>query len=408
MGKRSPHYSLYKKPIGKNLYWYVRYWDPYQKRYTAHRSTGVEVAGKKGRRAEAEAEAIRMLPIICFNCSRVSMLEYLTSFWRPDSPYFREYEKVHGRKLSAYYPKTHLDVIRLHVAPYPGFQAIGLEKLTPRMIRDWMLWLAERGVSGTRINRAMQAIRVPLRYALSREEVYRDPFTLIKPAHETRTEKGILTQKEVTALIASPARDKCRRLAVLLGVLCGMRLGEVRGLHWDDLDPEAGIIHIRHNWQDMEGIKAPKCGSERDVPLPLAVKQAGESYQGGKSVRPGELIFGRKDGKPLCNGYFRLALIAELAAAGINKVIVQENGKTTMDDSVQRRRNITFHSLRHTYITLNRILGVSDFEIQALAGHKSFAMTERYSHAKQVVDIESARKRIDLLSPRKPPELAER
>jgi integrase len=394
MKRRHADYSLYKKKIGGKEYWYARYWDPHQQRYAAHRSTGVEAAGKKGRRSEAEAEAMRILPTVCFNSSRITMLEYLASFWKTDSAYFKEAEMVRGRKLSAYYAKAHADAARLHVAPYPGFQTISLGKLTPAIIRDWMLWAAERGASGTRINRAMQAIRVPLRYAMLRGEVLRDPFALVKLAYEPRTEKGVLTREEVEALIASPAEDKRRRLAVLLGALCGMRLGEVRGLYWGDIEAEAGIIHIRHNWQDMEGIKGPKNGEARDVPLPSAVKEAGGAYQGTMPVEPGALVFGRKDGRPRCNGDFRLALIAELEAAGIY-------------GHEQRRRNISFHSLRHTYITLNRSLGVSDFEIQALAGHKSFAMMERYSHAKQVVDYDSARRRIDLLSPRKPPVLIE-
>jgi hypothetical protein len=49
---------------------------------------------------------------------------------------------------------------------------------------------------------------------------------------------------------------------------------------------------------------------------------------------------------------------------------------------------------------------MSDFEIQALAGHKSAAMMERYSRAKQVVDYDLAGRRMDLLSAvRKPPGL---
>jgi integrase len=228
---------------------------------------------------------------------------------------------------------------------------------------------------------------------MMRGEVPRDPFALVKQAHEAVTEKGVLTREEAAALIASPAKDKRRRLAILLGALCGMRIGEVRGLHWSDIDPEAGVIHIRHNWQDLEGIKAPKSGEPRDVPLPQAVKEAGEAYQEGRPAAAGELVFGRKDGRPLCNGYFRLGLIADLEAVGIS-------------GEEQRRRNISFHSLRHTYITLSRAMGISDFEIQALAGHKSFAMMERYSHAKQAVDYDSARRRIDLLSSaRNPPGL---
>jgi integrase len=149
-----------------------------------------------------------------------------------------------------------------------------------------------------------------------------------------------------------------------------MRLGEVRGLYWGDLEPRAGIIHIRHNWQDLEGIKGPKCESYRDVPLPAMVYETATMCQKKSSCL---LVFGRKDGRPLCNGYFRLALIAHLAAIGIS-------------DQERRARNITFHSLRHTFVSLARMAGIGDFQAQALAGHKSSAMMERYSHRSGVVD----------------------
>lgn len=382
MKAKHAHYSLYKKRIGTRDYWYVRYWDDREKRYAVHRSTGIEAAGKKGRRAEAEQIALDMLPAISFNTSDLTLIQYIKKFWQPDSPYFREHEKVYDHKLSAYYAQSHLDVIRLHVSPYPPFAHIGIEKLTAGLIRDWMLWLAERGASGSRINRAMQAVRVPLRYAIERDEAKVDPFTKIRPAHEKHQEKGVLTKNEVISLINTPITSEKHRLAVLLGVLCGMRLGEVRGIHWEDLDPEAGVIHVRHNWQDLEGIKGPKCGSVRDVPLPSVVYELAQDIRENSA---GPLVFGRKDGKPLCNGYFRLALIAELATIGVNKVITQEDGKKLIDNSGQRQRNITFHSLRHTFVSLARLAGIGDFQAQALAGHKSTAMMERYTHRGMVV-----------------------
>jgi integrase len=233
---------------------------------------------------------------------------------------------------------------------------------------------------------------VPLRYAIERDEAKADPFTKVKPARETRREKGVLTKNEVISLLNAPVTDQKRRLAVLLGVLCGMRLGEVRGLHWEDLDPEAGVIHVRNNWQDMEGLKSPKCGSARDVPLPAAVH---ETARACREKPAGPLVFGRKDGKPLSNGYFRLALIAELAAIGVNKTIPRENGRGIVDDSAQRRRNITFHSLRHTFVSLARLAGIGDFQAQALAGHKSAAMMERYSHRGGVVEVAECGKIIE-------------
>jgi integrase len=112
-------------------------------------------------------------------------------------------------------------------------------------------------------------------YALEREEIDRDPFRSIGKAVETPKEKGILTPDEVIRLISAPVADPHYRLAMLLDCLCGMRMGEVRGLQWGDI--KDGLIHIRHNWINGEGMKAPKCKggavreNSRKVPLPSSV-----------------------------------------------------------------------------------------------------------------------------------------
>jgi integrase len=61
----------------------------------------------------------------------------------------------------------------------------------------------------------------------------------------------------------------------------------------------------------------------------------------------------------------------------------------------QKRRNITFHSLRHTYITLSRLAGIIDVEIQALAGHKDGRMMNNYTHTGQVLDFTVAREKLE-------------
>jgi integrase len=88
-------------------------------------------------------------------------------------------------------------------------------------------------------------------------------------------------------------------------------------------------------------------------------------------------------------------MAVELLAIGINKTVTDKDGKERIDDSEQRRRNLTFHGLRHTFVTLGRLAGLSDIEIQAMAGHKSGAMMERYSHAAQVLDFAAAREKME-------------
>ena len=109
-------------------------------------------------------------------------------------------------------------------------------------------------------------MRIAIRFAVAREELTRDPFRDIGKAAESPREKGVLAPSEVAGLIAAPITDPRHRLAVLLGALCGMRMGEVRGLRWGDI--EDGLIRIRRNWINGEGLKAPKCkgGTVRQNP----------------------------------------------------------------------------------------------------------------------------------------------
>jgi integrase len=44
------------------------------------------------------------------------------------------------------------------------------------------------------------------------------------------------------------------------------------------------------------------------------------------------------------------------------------------------RQKVTFHTLRHTFASWLAIQGESLITIKELLGHKSMAMTERYSH----------------------------
>jgi integrase len=401
--KHAP-YSLYKKRVGTRSYWYVRYWNSSLRRYSIHRATGIEASGKKERKGEAEKIAADMLPEVCFSAAHLTLLQYLRGFWHKESPYFRELAKVQKKEVSGYYIKASQDIIRLHISPYPPFGAVRLEGLTAGIIRDFMLWLADRGASGDRINRAIQVIRVPLRYAISRDEAKVDPFAKVKPAAAEYKEKGVLTRNELISLVNAPVTNVRHRLAVLLGMLCGMRLGEVRGLCWEDIS--GGVIRLRHNWQDMDGLKGPKCDSWGDVPVPASVAEVLTAYYNDREKPENGLVFAReKDNKPLCNGFFRLALNKELDVIGIPGTWVSRKQKPEGYVNEQAARNITFHSLRHTFISLSRLAGINEIQMQALARqksanvgtnemdaqaaarHKSVQMMNRYSHPRQVVEL---------------------
>jgi integrase len=402
MRPKTPHkpFTLYQKKTQTGPVWYARFWDEADKRYAVTRSTGIPVEGKKQRRYEAEQAAREMMPRIRFTKAAVkTFIKYLEDFWTNDSPYIREAALIKKRPLSAYYIHMNHEDVRRHIASFPPFQGITLQKLTPAVIRDWLVWMAGKGLSGHRINRVLLMMRVAVRYAVSREELGRDPFKGIGEAAKTAKEKGILTPEEVSRLICAPIADPRARLAVLLGVLCGMRRGEVRGLQWGDI--EGGLIHIRHNWIDGEGMKAPKCKgglireNPRAVPLPRAVSAVLNAVkQTAIDPSPEAFVFEGRKG-PLNNNFLRHGFEAELACIGIPGTWKEDGSPPDGYVNEQRCRNLTFHGLRHTFITLGRLAGITDIEIQALAGHKSGAMMERYSHAGQVMDFAAAREKLE-------------
>lgn len=89
--------------------------------------------------------------------------------------------------------------------------------------------------------------------------------------------------------------------------------------------------------------------------------------------------------------FFRNAVRRELEGIGITA------GKEATKDTPavpyeQKKRNLTFHSLRHSFITLSRLDGIPDLDVQAIAGHSSREMMEHYSHADKVIDFRTEEK----------------
>lgn len=66
-----------------------------------------------------------------------------------------------------------------------------------------------------------------------------------------------------------------------------------------------------------------------------------------------------------------------------------------IDDDQRTQRNLTFHGLRHSFVTLARMAGLPDIAVMALAGHKSSKMMDRYSHGGQVIDFSDARNKLE-------------
>jgi integrase len=389
-------FTLFKKKTGIGLIWYVRFWNEKVQKYTETRSTGIIAEGKKERRREAELKAKEMLSEIRFEMEAADrpFVSYLEDFWKPTSPYVKEQATLRKKPLSTYYVHQNAVNIRLHVKPFSKFKKITLRELTSGLIKDWMSWAVDKEISARTINSVLSSMRVAVNYAVEREELDRSPFRNVKEAVDNPKDKGVLTFAERAKLIHTEPTDPLSRLAVLLGLLCGMRRGEVRGIKWGDFND--GLINLTHNFVNMEGLKKPKRGKKRTVPYFDVVEKALEEVR-KLAIRPSSdnYVFESIDrpGQPMGETFFRNAIKRELESIGITAGKKATEGSPAVP-SEQKRRNLTFHSLRHSFFTFGRLDGIPDIEMQAVGGHASRKMMEKYTHAEKVIDFRATREKM--------------
>ena len=149
----------------------------------------------------------------------------------------------------------------------------------------------------------------------------------------------------------------------------GCRIGEVQAVKWSDIDFESKFITIRHNIQYRKGShivlgdtknKKPRIVAASDILLFVLMYWRLMS----KHTKPSDYVFLNKRNLPIAGDTIRDAFYDALKRIGI-----------TEEERV--RRDLSFHSLRHTANSiliekgvspeiLRRQFGWSDFEIQKI------------------------------------------
>lgn len=138
----------------------------------------------------------------------------------------------------------------------------------------------------------------------------------------------------------------------LLSLHSGLRAGEIFALRGQDLDFKNELIHIAD----------PKNKHPRKAYMTVQVKEMLQK----RPTKAGAYIFKSKKGeqlKEVSRSFDRV-----VTALGFNKGI---------KDS---RQKVVFHSLRHTFASWLALQGETIQTIAELLGHRTLAMTQRYSH----------------------------
>ncbi len=373
-------FILYRRADGAldGKVFYVQFWSNEAGKYILRRSVAsllAEITGvlppntspttKPGARRIVEAWLQSHRPVSAKG-QALTLLDYLATFWADEGQYAMAL-RARGRAISPAYLQNNRYLVINHAKPYfeahhPG---LSLSLVTPGHLEGFVMALYNsKTISPRTVNTARQSITVPLAEAYRLGLISSNPAARVAKMAEPKSERTILTMEEAKKILGGPWPDTRYYAVNLLAATTGMRLGEIRGLQLDDI--KAGEIIVRHNWQDKEGLKAPKWGSSRIVPLPKQTEEVLREVAAQSPWGDGFVIYGSKKGRALSRKYIQDQFTEACTAAGI-------------PESERRIRHLTFHTWRHYYNSVMRDK-LPDYALRMLTGHKSEEMTDRYSH----------------------------
>ncbi len=174
---------------------------------------------------------------------------------------------------------------------------------------------------------------------------------------------------ELSKLVAAAARiGPLAEVAVLLGADAGLRLGEARGLLWQDAVLSRRELRVqRSDWEGQVG--APKGRKARTVPMTARLADALR-----RLPRAGDRVLMR-DGLPLRDEDVH-ALVAEAQRASGAVLYFGHGGEQTPVLDVSGN----YHPLRHTCASRLFAAGAQPLAVKEYLRHATIDMTMRYAH----------------------------
>ncbi|MEC0283519.1 site-specific tyrosine recombinase XerD [Terribacillus saccharophilus] len=231
-------------------------------------------------------------------------------------------------------------------------------QVTRAKLTAYLRWLHDDGKSAATIARTLSSIRLFHQFLLREYGLKEDPSIHIDTPKKERKLPKILSSDEVDKLLTCPGTDTLtiRNRAMLETLYAtGLRVSELLALELDDLHLEMGFVRC-----------FGKGSKERIVPLGDMAKARLEEYLNRSRKRllkskASDILFVNHHGNPLSRQGFWKVLKQIARDAGIQK-------------------EITPHTLRHSFATHLLENGADLRAVQEMLGHADISTTQIYTH----------------------------
>ena len=233
---------------------------------------------------------------------------------------------------------------------------IKYSKVTEQDIKDYIDYLSEKGKKASTISRTIASIRAFYQYEMKNKKTIQDPTEHIQSPKIEKKAPCVLTSQEVELLLEQPTdvdlkgiRDKAM---LEFAYASGMRVSEIIGLNIQDVIFEEGIVVCKNG------------NKKRMIPLGKMCLNALKEYvDNARSI----LVKTEKETALFVNLNGK-----RLTRQGFWKIIkyYQEQANITKD--------ITPHTLRHSFATHLLQNGADLKSIQMMLGHSDISSTQVY------------------------------
>lgn len=271
--------------------------------------------------------------------------------------YLTDWLTLRASSLKPRTVESYADLFRRYA--FPALGASDVAALDPSDVTHLLAAIVAAGHT-----RTAELLYVALKAAFRPLEV--NPLHRVpRPRHSQQTPPA-WNDEQIAQYMGALVGHK-HQLPLTLGIVLGLRRGEICGLKWEDVDFDENVIHIRRQLVRLDSGDLIECSpksasSVRDLPIPLGLQT---------------LLKARRQ-LPACR-------LCPLTPSGLDAA----------HRALARRLTLPYtplHGLRHSFATSCIRNGGEMKSLQLILGHSNYAVTaNRYTHP----DMKMLQKAVD-------------
>ncbi len=251
-----------------------------------------------------------------------------------------------------------------------------LADITPRDVQKFVSSRLEGGRNATTVIVDLKTLNAPFALAMRQGLILTNPVPAADAPKAEKESREPFTWEQVAKLINNAEGEW--KTAIMLGAYTGQRLGDCVSITWDCLDMENHVLRFRPQKTRHQ---------KRDLVLPLH-----------PDLEMHLMDLPEQKGQPLCPTLSQAKIggrsgLSRQFQTIMKKAKIEKRSIEAGGEEGRVFNKLSFHSLRHTYVSQLANAGIAPDVRQLLSGHSDDKSHAVYTHTK----LDTLRKAIETL-----------